>query len=64
MTHLKKRKSARALCTISHCYADKTLLNFVWFSEILYLSNYFQSPDSFKKEKIYFPTKYRGLDNG
>ena len=44
-------------------YADKTLLSFVWFSEILSLSNYFLSPYSFKKEINHFPTKHRGLGN-
>ena len=39
------------------------LLSFVWFSEILSLSNYFLSPYSFKKEINHFPTKHRGLGN-
>ena len=31
---------------------------------MLSLSNYFLSPYSLKKEKLHFPTKYRGLGDG
>ena len=64
MTHLKQAEKCWSLVYDLPFYAEKTLLGFVWFSEILSLSNYFQSPYSFKKEKNHFPTKYRGLGNG
>ena len=45
-------------------YANKTLLSFVWVSEICQCRNTFSRLIALRRKNIHFPSKYRGLGDG
>ena len=45
-------------------YANKTLLSFVWFSEIGRCRTTFSRLITSRRKNIHFPSKYRGLGDG